>query len=71
MSTLEILVTVFAVATGALVVFLIGFATYQVIANDIARRLRADAERLPGGPLDPRMAGIRYAAETIEAWGKR
>lgn len=54
-----------------LLVLLIGFIAYRVVVNDVAGRLRDDAARLPGGPLDPRAAGLQYAAETLERWGRR
>lgn len=72
MSTAETIgVTLLATPAAGLVILLVGFAAYQAVAHDLARRLRAHAESLPGGVLDPRTAGLRYAADRIERWGRR
>lgn len=70
-TTSALIVIIVSVPAGVVAVILIAFVTYRIVANDIARRLRDDALQLPGGPLDPRTDGIRYAADKIERWGRR
>ena len=73
MSTVgTILVALLAVSLGAVAVFLLLYTAYGVVSNDVARRLRIHADRLQTyDPLHAAPAGIRYAADLIERWGKR
>ncbi|MFI6249022.1 hypothetical protein [Streptomyces sp. NPDC051016] len=73
MSTVQALAVIaVAVPFGAVVVFVVLYTAYGIVANDVARRLRVHADRLrTDDPLHIAPAGIHYAADLIERWGKR
>ncbi|MFJ9114462.1 hypothetical protein ACIRJO_02820 [Streptomyces sp. NPDC102394] len=73
MSTAQtVIVTVIAVPVSAAALFLLAYLAYGAVARDIAGRLRTRAELLDRACQRPELvAGIRYAAETVDGWSSR
>lgn len=73
MSVVTVLVVIFVIVPlAASVVFGLGYLAYGIVARDVARRLHTRAELFDRGSRCPELIpGLRYAAETVDCWGRR